>query len=124
MGKKLTKQQIDSLENEPLIGLECDGYSIEIGRLIKKSKVRFLLMIEGDIDPNWLIEPDKHEQSKFYRPAIKYYKASKRSKKMSKVDTGMRKIDYASMGQALRYLNKVCDSIELKHVNYINQVLE
>ncbi|WP_240366076.1 hypothetical protein [Psychrobacter sp. KH172YL61] len=61
----------------------------------------------------WLIEPDVHPESKFYMPFVRYVKKSPRSKKKEKVDLGMRRPDFASIGQALRHLNKVCDNVSI-----------
>ncbi|AOY43445.1 hypothetical protein AOT82_1066 [Psychrobacter sp. AntiMn-1] len=46
-------------------------------------------------------------------PFVRYVKKSPRSKKKEKVDLGMRRPDFASIGQALRHLNKVCDNVSI-----------
>lgn len=114
---KLTKKQIDELKNKTMVELLCDGFNVKVYRTIIKNKVRFFLRINDELNFDWMFEPTKHTESKIFRPNIIYRKMSKRSKKMTKYDTGSKKIDYASMGQALRYFNKVCDSVEVISVN-------
>lgn len=121
MGTKLTKKQIDELKNKREVQLLCDGFHLRIYHAIIGNQVRVFLRIDGEINVDWMLNPDKHTESKFYMPAIKYLKMSKRSKKKTKFDTGRKNVDYASMGQALRYLNKVCDSVEVISVNGVSQ---
>lgn len=121
MVSKLTKKQIDELKNKTMVELLCDGFKVEVIGKIVKNKVRYLVWVNGDIDINWLHKPEEYTQSKFYRPHIVYRKRSARSKKMNKIDLEIKRVDYASMGQALRYLNKACDSVELISVNGVQQ---
>ncbi|PAT63102.1 hypothetical protein [Psychrobacter sp. JB193] len=114
---KLNKEQIKTLSDKKFVlgclKLKCDGYIITLRDGIYKRKIRTELSVNGWLKGEWLIEPDSHPESKFYMPFVRYIKKSPRSKKKEKVDLGMRRPDFASIGQALRYLNKVCDSVEV-----------
>ncbi|MGP5553493.1 hypothetical protein [Psychrobacter celer] len=121
MGTKLTKKQIDELKNKVIVELMCDGFKVQLVQRIYKNKVLYLLYVNGKVDTDWLYKPDEHIESKFYRPHIVYRKRSARSKKMEKIDLECKKVSYASVGQALRYLNKVCDSVELVSVNGVTE---
>lgn len=113
MSTKLTKKQIDELKTKVVIELMCDGYVITLQDRLFKRRIRTELGVNGKIKVAWWLEPDAHPESKFYMPFVRYVKKSLRSKKREKVELDMRRPDFASMGQALRYLNKVCDSVEV-----------
>lgn len=121
MSTKLTKKQIDELKNKVIVELKCDGYVITMRDARYKRKIRTELSVNKALKVKWLLEPDDHPESKFYMPFVRYVKKSARSKKKEKVDLDMRRPDFASIGQALRYLNKVCDSVEVISVNGLAQ---
>jgi len=114
---KLSKEQIKTLSAKKFVfgrlKLKCDGYVITLRDGIYKRKIRTELSVDGWLKAEWLIEPDVHPESKFYMPFVRYVKKSPRSKKKERVEMNMRRPDFASIGQALRYLNKVCDSVEV-----------
>lgn len=114
---KLSKEQIKELSAKKFIfgrlKLKCDGYVITLRDGIYKRKIRTELSVDGWLKGEWLIEPDAHPESKFYMPFVRYVKKSARSKKREKIELDMCRPDFASIGQALRHLNKVCDSVEI-----------
>ena len=114
---KLTKEQIKRLENTismfNSVQLMCDGYKITLKERLIERKLRVLLYVNNQLNGSWMINPELHDESKFYISSVRYIKTSPRSKKKEKVDVGVRRFDFASVGQALRHLNKVCDSVEI-----------
>ncbi len=114
---KLSKEQIKALTDKPTeyvtINLMCDGYRVSLQDSLVKRKLRTQLYVNGSFKGKWFVHPDEHPESKFYMPYIRCIKKSPRSKKKEKVDLGMRRPDFASVGQALRHLNTVCDSVEV-----------
>ncbi|MGP4950735.1 hypothetical protein ACTXGO_00980 [Psychrobacter sp. T6-1] len=118
---KLSKEQIKELSNKKFVlgrlKLKCDGYVITLRDGIYKRKVRTDISVDGWLKGQWLVEPDAHPESKFFMPFVRYIKMSPQSKKREKIELGMRRPDFASIGQALRHLNKVCDSVELIEEN-------
>lgn len=114
---KLNKEQIQQLTDKQVvfgaIKLKCDGYVITLQDGLYKRKVRTRLYVNNAMNVDWWVEPDKHPESKFYLPSVIYRKKSPRSKKKEKIELDMRQPDFASVGQALRYLNKVCDNVSL-----------
>lgn len=114
---KLSKDQIKSLEKKSFmcaeIQLLCDGYKVSLQERLVKRTLRVLLFIDNTINADHLLDPAGHAESKFYRPYVRYYKKSPRSKKREKMDMGVCKPDFASIGQALRHINKVCDSVQI-----------
>lgn len=114
---KLSKEQIKSLEKKSFmcaeIQLLCDGYKVSLKERLVKRTLRVLLFIDNTINADHLLDPADHAESKFYRPYVRYYKKSPRSKKREKMDMGICKPDFASFGQALRHINKVCDSVQI-----------
>ena len=121
MSTKLTKKQIDELKNKVIVELMCDGYVITIRDVRYKRRIRTDLSVNRALKADWLLEPDAHPESRFYMPFVRYVKKSSRSKKREKIELDMRRPDFASMGQALRYLNKVCDSVEVISVNGLTE---
>lgn len=118
---KLSKEQIKQLTAKNFVfgrlKLKCDGYIITLRDGIYKRKIRTELSVNGWLKGEWLFEPDAYPESKFYMPYVRYIQKSARSKKKEKVDLGMRRPDFASIGQALRHLNTVCDSVEVIEEN-------
>lgn len=114
---KLSKEQIKALINKGLvthiIRLKCDGYAITLRDGIYKRKIRTRLYVDGLMSATWWLEPTENAESKFYLPAVVYRKKSTRSKKKERIELDMRQPDFASIGQALRHLNSVCDSVEV-----------
>ncbi len=113
---KLSKEQIKNLSKTGLYmtrKLMCDGYKISLCDRLIGRQIRTQCFVNGELKGVWFLEPDEHPESKFYMPFVRYIKKSPRSKKKEKVDLGMRRPDFASIGQALRHLNKVCDSVEI-----------
>lgn len=114
---KLSKEQIKALSAESYIysGLKlmCDGYAISLQERLYKRKLRVVLYVNGQLKGGWILDPELHPESKFYMPNVRYVKNSPRSKKTKKVEIGVQRVDFASIGQALRHLNKVCDSVEV-----------
>lgn len=114
---KLTKEQIKRLESTASmfssIQLMCDGYKITLKERLIKRKLRVLLCVNDKLEGSWIVNPQLHAESKFYMPLVRYIKTSPRSKKKEKLDIGIRQYDFASVGQVLRHLNKVCDSVEI-----------
>ncbi len=113
---KLSKEQIKNLSKTGLYmtrKLMCDGYKISLRDRLIGRQIRTECFVNGEFKGVWFLDPDEHPESKFYMPFVRYIKKSPRSKKKEKVDLGMRRPDFASIGQALRHLNKVCDSVEV-----------
>lgn len=114
---KLSKEQIKALSGQSYIysplRLICDGYRISLSERLYERKLRVVLYVNGHLKGGWIIDPELHPESKFYMPNVRHVKKSPRSKKTVKVDMGVRRVDFASIGQALRHLNKVCDSVEV-----------
>lgn len=114
---KLSKEQIkriaDTASMFSSVNLKCDGYTISLQERLYKRKLRVVLFVNGHLKGGWIIDPELHPESKFYMPHLRSVKKSPRSKKMVKVDMGVRRVDFASIGQALRHLNTVCDSVEV-----------
>ena len=93
--------------------LRCDGFKITIREYRYKRQIRTKVYVNDKIKGEWLVEPEDYVESKFYMPYVRYVKKSLRSKKREKVEMGMRRYDFASVGQALSHINKVCDSVEV-----------
>lgn len=114
---KLSKEQIkriaDTASMFSSVNLMCDGYQITLRERLVQRKLRVVLFVNGHLKGGWIIDPELHPESKFYMPHLRSVKKSPRSKKMVKVDMGVRRVDFASIGQALRHLNTVCDSVEV-----------
>lgn len=114
---KLSKEQIkriaDTASMFSSVNLMCDGYQITLRERLVQRKLRVILYVDGHLKGGWIIDPELHPESKFYMPHLRSVKKSPRSKKMVKVDMGVRRVDFASIGQALRHLNTVCDSVEV-----------
>ena len=114
---KLSKEQIkriaDTASMFSSIRLLCDGYRISLQDSLVKRKLRTQLYVNGSFKGKWFVHPEEYAESKFYMPYVRYIQKSARSKKKEKVDLGMRRPDFASIGQALRHLNTVCDSVEV-----------
>lgn len=114
---KLSKEQIkriaDTASMFSSVNLMCDGYQITLRERLVQRKLRVILYVDGHLKGGWIIDPELHPESKFYMPHLRSVKKSPRSKKMVKIDMGVRRVDFASIGQALRHLNTVCDSVEI-----------
>ena len=114
---KLSKEQIKALSAKSYIysglGLICDGYTISLQERLYKRKLRVVLFVNGHLKGGWIIDPELHPESKFNMPRLRSVKKSPRSKKVERVETGVQQVDFASIGQALRHLNTVCDSVEI-----------
>lgn len=118
---KLSKEQIkriaDTASMFSSVNLMCDGYQITLRERLVQRKLRVILYVDGHLKGGWIIDPELHPESKFYMPHLRSVKKSPRSKKMVKIDMGVRRVDFASIGQALRHLNTVCDSVEVIEEN-------
>ena len=114
---KLSREQIKAIEDKIKIYrvgfLKCDDFKVTIREYRYKRQIRTNVYINDEINGEWLLNPEDHIESKFYMPYVRYIKKSPRSKKREKVEIGMRRYDFASVGQALRHINKVCDSVEV-----------
>lgn len=114
---KLSKEQIkriaDTASMFSSVNLKCDGYQITLREKLVQRKLRVILYVDGHLKGAWILDPELHPESKFYMPHLRNVKKSPRSKKVERVETGVQRVDFASIGQALRHLNKVCDSIEV-----------
>ncbi len=113
---KLSKEQIVELKRRFIfrrVILLADGYKLTLKESRFKQQLRVELFVNGTWNGKWITCPDEYVESKFYMPWISYVKKSPRSNKRKPLDMGMRRPDFASIGQALRYLNKVCDDIEI-----------
>lgn len=113
---KLSKEQIkritDTASMFSSVNLMCDGYKISLQEQLVKRQLRVGLYVNGSIKGKWFVDPEDHAEIKFYRQRFMYIKKSPRSKKKEAIEV-MRSPHFASIGQALRHLNKVCDSVEL-----------
>lgn len=116
---KLSKEQIKQLTDRPTlyvtIRLMCDGYRISLQDSLVKRKVRTHLYVNGSIKGIWFAHPEDHPEIKFYRQRFINIKTGVRTKK--KTIEVLRHSDFASIGQALRHLNQVCDSVEVIEEN-------
>lgn len=113
---KLSKEQIKALTDKPTeyvtIRLMCDGYRISLQDSLVKRKLRTQLYVNGSFKGKWFVHPEDHAEIKFYRQRFRYIKKSPYSKKKEAIEM-IRHADFASIGQALRHLNTVCDSVEV-----------
>ena len=113
---KLSKEQIKRIADTASMfsstRLMCDGYKISLQEQLVKRQLRVGLYVNGSIKGKWFAHPEDHAEIKFYRQRFMCIKKSPRSKKKEAIEV-MRSHDFASIGQALRHLNKVCDSVEL-----------
>ena len=113
---KLSKEQIKRIADTASMfsstRLMCDGYKISLQEKLVKRQLRVGLYVNGSIQGKWFVNPEGHAEIKFYRQRFMYIKQSPRSKKKEAIET-MRHADFASIGQALRHLNAVCDSVEV-----------
>lgn len=118
---KLSKEQIKRITDTASMfsstRLMCDGYTISLQERLYKRKLRVVLFVNGHLEGGWIIDPELHPESKFYMPRLRSVKKSPRSKKVERVETGVQQVDFASIGQALRHLNTVCDSVEIIEEN-------
>ena len=114
---KLSKEQIkriaDTASMFSSVNLMCDGYQITLREQLVQRKLRVILYVDGHLKGGWIINPELHPESKFYMPRLRSVKKSPRSKKVERVETGVQQVDFAGIGQALRHLNTVCDSVEI-----------
>lgn len=114
---KLSKEQIKTLSSKhylySFLRLKCDGREITLFEKLFQRKLRVVLYVDGSLKGGWIVDPKLHPESKFYLPVVVYRKKSLRSKKKERIEFDMRQPDFASIGQALRHLNKVCDSVEV-----------
>lgn len=114
---KLTKDQIKTLSSKRYLYswllLKCDGREITLIEKLIQRKLRVVLYVDGRLKGEWIIDPKLHPESKFYMPNVRYVKKSPRSKKKEKVELGVCRPDFASIAQALRHLNSVCDDISV-----------
>lgn len=117
---KLSKEQIKALSAKSYmysgLKLMCDGYTISLQEQLDKRRLRVYLFINGEMKGRWFIEESQCPESKFYRQRFMYIKKSPYSKKKESIET-IRHVDFASIGQALRHLNAVCDSVEVIEEN-------
>lgn len=116
---KLSKEQIKHIEEIPLtqtmrnsVNLMCDGYRISLQDRLIGRQVRTQLFVNSEILGKWFVDPENHPEIKFYKQRFMRIKKSPYSKKTEAIET-IRSPDFASIGQALRHLNTVCDSVEV-----------
>ena len=118
---KLSKEQIKALSAKSYIysGLKlmCDGYTISLQERLDKRRLRVYLFINGEMKGRWFIEESQCPETKFYREFHRYIKLGPKGSQKERVDVGVRQGDFASIGQALRHLNAVCDSVEVIEEN-------
>lgn len=116
---KLSKEQIKKLTDRPAlyttIRLVCDGFRISLQDNLVKRKVRTRLYVDGSVKGIWFAHPEDHPEDhpeiKFYRQRFINVMTGARTKKET-IEV-IRHSDFASVGQALRHLNQVCDSVEV-----------
>ncbi len=112
---KLSKEQIKALTDRATlyttIRLVCDGYQISIEDHLVNRKVRTYLFVNGFSKGIWFVHPEDHPEIKFYRQRFVNVMTGARTKK--KTIEVIRHSTFASIGQALRHLNTVCDSVEI-----------
>lgn len=108
-----TKRIADKASMFSSVNLKCDGYQITLREKLVQRKLRVILYVDGHLKGGWILDPELHPESKFYMPYVRHMKKSPRSKKKVRIEGHTRQVDFASVGQALRHLNKVCDSIEV-----------
>lgn len=117
---KLSKEQIKALTDKPTeyvtIRLMCDGYRISLQDRLHGRQMRTQLFVNGKFLGKWFIEHESCPEIKFYRQRFFYIKKSPYSKKKKAIEM-IRHADFASVGQALRHLNTVCDSVEVIEEN-------
>lgn len=113
---KLSKEQIkriaDTASMFDSVRLMCDGYKISLQDRLVGRQMRTQLFVNGKILGKWFVDPEDHPEIKFYRQRFMRIKKSLYSKKTEAIET-IRSHDFASVGQALRHLNTVCDSVEV-----------
>ncbi|MDN5665103.1 MAG: hypothetical protein L0G41_02615 [Psychrobacter sp.] len=114
---KLSKEQIKRIADTASmfdgVRLMCDGYKISLYDRLHGRQMRTELYVNGRIQGKWFIEKNQCPETKFYREFQKYIKVGPKANQRERVDVGVRQGDFASVGQALRHLNKVCDSVEV-----------
>lgn len=117
---KLSKEQIKTLSAETYLysglQLRCDSHEIKLSEYRNKNSIRVAMYVDGWVKGIWLKEDADHPESKFYpfmKIRVKENVLKPKCKKMKIVTLKNREIDFANIGQALRHLNKVCDSVEV-----------
>lgn len=117
---KLSKEQIKRIADTASmfdgVRLMCDGHKIRLQDRLIGRQVRTQLFVNGSIQGKWFVHPEVHAEIKFYRQRFMYIKKSPYSKKKEAIET-TRHADFASIGQALRHLNTICDSVEVIEEN-------
>lgn len=118
---KLSKEQIKRIADTASMfsstRLMCDGYTISLQEQLDKRRLRVYLFINGEMKGRWFIEESQCPETKFYREFHSYIKLGPKGSQKERVDVGVRQGDFASIGQALRHLNAVCDSVEVIEEN-------
>ncbi|MDO5770390.1 MAG: hypothetical protein Q4P13_12880 [Psychrobacter sp.] len=117
---KLTKEEIKRLESTVCMfngfQLMCDGYKITIKEYRSENSIRAALYVNGAVKGAWLAPDAEFDESKFYKFMQIRVKKNILEPKCRKTETKTlksRDMDFSSVGQALRHLNKVCDSVEI-----------
>ena len=116
---KLSKSQIKGLENKigwhQPVALMCDGFKVTLNEYRYKNSIRIVIYVDGWSRGKWLQPGSKFPESKFFpfmKIRVKQNVLDPKCRKMETVTLENRTHDFANAGQALRHLNKVCDSVE------------
>lgn len=117
---KLSREQIKELTAKSYLYsklyLKCDGFRITVVEFRSKNKIMSTLYVNGNLDGKWLTPKAEYPESKFYpfmRLRVKKNIFNPKCKKMETKIRERRDMGFASVGQVLRHLNKVCDSVEV-----------
>lgn len=117
---KLSKEQIQGLTQKSYlysrVYLMCDGYKISLTEFRSQNSIRTVLYVNGVYDGKWLPPDADYPESKFYsfmKIRIKKNILKPKCRKMETKILDRRTLDFASVGQALRHINKVCDSVSI-----------
>lgn len=121
---KLSARQIKELSSTGFLfsrlHLVCDGFDIKLVEHRYVNGIRTAVYVNGGIKGIWLSEDSDWPERKFY-PFMKIrVKKNILKPDCRKTETKVlkrRDVDFASIGQALRHLNSVCDSVELIEEN-------
>lgn len=117
---KLSKEQIKNLSSRSYMysGLQlmCDGQKIKLIEFRSKNRIHATAYVNGHLKGEWLAPYADFPESKFFqfmKVRVKKNPLKPKCRKMEIKILKRRAMDFASIGQALRHLNTVCDSVEV-----------
>lgn len=117
---KLSREQIKALTAKGYMYfgllLLCDGHKVRLTEERYKNSIRAEVYVDGWFRGRWLNSSSEHVESKFYpfmKITVKKNPFDPKCRKRETVILDNRVSWFANIGQALRHINKVCDSVEV-----------